>query len=49
LLVGKSYTPGGSVNPPRSVEASVVVDTSPAPLLYARCMAASAYKLKVRK
>ena len=44
--VGKSYTPGARVKPPRSVTGSVSVDTSAAASLYAVRIAASAYKLK---
>jgi hypothetical protein len=46
LLVGKSYTPGARVKPPRSVTESVAVGTSPKASLYAVRIAASACKLK---
>jgi hypothetical protein len=44
--VGKSYTPGARVKPPRSVTESVAVGTSPKASLYAVRIAASACKLK---
>jgi hypothetical protein len=43
LSVGKSYTPGARVKPPRSVTESVSVVTSAAASLYAVRIAASAY------
>lgn len=45
--MGKSYTPGARVKPPRSETDSVSVDTSAAALLYAVRIAASAYELKI--